>query len=332
MGVLMPALTYCNGKFTSPADARLSAHDAGVQHAVGLFETMLGVGPREAGGAPRIHRLGEHLVRLADSVIGLGLADMFDPAPLGELTLETLRRSGICAEPGSRARLRLTITGGDLSALDAARGGGGSDGTEGQRVRHQPSVLISAQPASVYPDALFNLGGRVVLSDLRLNPFDAHEGHKTTNYWRRLRALQEAAQRGASEGLVFTVTGHLAGACVANVLLVKDGRLLTPSARGEDDAPAPGGGASPVLPGITRLAVMEIAASKGIEVERRALTLDDALDADEMMFTNSTMGVCPVTAIEAHAIGGADPSSESGLGRVGPVTAALREGWLAELQ
>lgn len=324
----MPALTYCNGEFTSPPEARLSAHDAGLQHAVGLFETMLGVGPREAGGAPRIHRLGEHLIRLADSVIGLGLAEMFDPAPLGELTLETLRRSGICAEPGSRARLRLTITGGDLSALDAARAGGQSGG----RARHQPSVLISAQPASEYPPALFERGARVVLSDLRLNPFDAHEGHKTTNYWRRLRALQDAAQRGASEGLVFTVTGHLAGACVANVLLVKDGAILTPSARGEGDAPAPGGGASPVLPGVTRLAAMEIASSLGIEVKRRALTLDDALDADEVMFTNSTMGVCPVTAIEAHAIGGADPASESGLGRVGPVTTALREGWLAELR
>ena len=53
-----------------------------------------------------------------------------------------------------------------------------------------------------------------------------------------------------------SVSCPLASGCISNLFIVKDGQLLTPIARGEEaDNALP----APVLPGITRAAVIELA-------------------------------------------------------------------------
>jgi branched-subunit amino acid aminotransferase/4-amino-4-deoxychorismate lyase len=105
---------------------------------------------------------------------------------------------------------------------------------------------------------------------------------------------------------------------VSNVFAVKDGTVMTPIARGEEAAVAGQGGAmpSPVLPGVTRAAVLEIAAGLGVPVSKRWLAISDLLDADEVFCTNASFGVLAMTRIEGREIGD---------GRVGPVSTRLRE-------
>ena len=162
---------------------------------------------------------------------------------------------------------------------------------------------------------MFDRGTTVVLADLRVNPLDPFQGHKTLNYWPRLRELQVAAGKRAGElPWSFQVTNHLAGGCVSNAFVVRGGRMFTPIARGEEQEVADGpsetmgegledeprgssGGAvmpSPVLPGVVRRWVMDWAVAEGIEVERRMLSIDDVLTADEVFLTNSSWGVLPV--------------------------------------
>ncbi len=76
---------------------------------------------------------------------------------------------------------------------------------------------------------------------------------------------------------------------------------------------------APVLPGITRAAVIELAESLGLSVHRRMLGIADLLDADEAFLTNSSWLVLPVTRVEKKPIGG---------GTVGEVTTRLRTGIL----
>jgi branched-subunit amino acid aminotransferase/4-amino-4-deoxychorismate lyase len=162
----------------------------------------------------------------------------------------------------------------------------------------------------------------VVIADTRLNPLDPMSGHKTLNYWGRLRELQSAAAKRAGEALVFQVTNHVAGGCVSNIFLVRGGELLTPIARGEEGGGGEGSGAalpSPVLPGITRKWVMEWAGDRGMAVTRRMLSIDDVLGADEAFLTNSSWGVLPVVRVEKEMLGG---------GEVGEVARAAREAWL----
>ena len=103
-------------------------------------------------------------------------------------------------------------------------------------------------------------------------------------------------------------------------MLVKDGSVLTPIARGEEKPEAL---PAPVLPGITRQAVIEEAEKLGITVERRMLSVEDLLEADEVFLTNSNWKVLPVVAVEQKTIGD---------GKVGEVSRALRQGLLDTIE
>jgi branched-subunit amino acid aminotransferase/4-amino-4-deoxychorismate lyase len=281
---------WLNGEFLERDEAKVSVFDAGLQHAVGLFETM-------AAHHGRIFRAEAHLQRLLESARELLLTDRLRLRPLAEALHLTLQRNEM-----EEARVRLTVTGGDLNYLQS-KGRGKVD----------PTILIVAQPPTAYPELFLTDGVRVTIADARDNPFDPGAGHKTVTYWPRIRALQEAAARGAGESLWFSVSNHLSGGSVSNAFLIKDGSLLTPIARGEEEQ-----GAIPasVLPGITRAAVIELAEEQGLEASRRMLDIEDVLAADEVFLTNSSWGILPVTAVEGKAI--AD-------GKVGPATRCLRD-------
>ena len=296
--------TYLNGSFLDPDAPALRVEDAGFQHAVGLFETF-----QVHHGKP--FRLDAHLARLATSAATLGLAADMATAPLKGAVDETIRHNGI-----DRARFRLTVTAGTVSLLKKnPRAEGPPDA-----VAVKQTVAIVPQPPTSYDPAFFEDGVTVAIHGPAANPFDETAGHKTLNYWQRLRSLRRAAAQGAAEAIWLNVSNHLASGSVSNLLLVKDGQLLSPYARGEEE---PGALPAPVLPGVTREVAFELAPSLGLEVVRRMLTIDDLLDADEAVLTNSGWGVLPVVRVEKREIGD---------GKVGPVARSLREGWLATVE
>lgn len=284
---------WLNGQFVERDSAMVSIFDAGFQHGVGLFETMLA-----RNGV--VFRPRAHMERLVNSARQLLLSERLRIDPLIEALNLTVSRNKL-----KEARVRLTITGGNLNMLQ----------TEG-RSQVDPTIVIVAQPPTVYPDAFFEKGVLVVIADARANPLDPMAGHKTLNYWPRIQALQFAASKRAGESLWFTVSNHLASGSVSNVFLVKDGRLLTPIARGEEE---PGALPAPVLPGITRAIILELAEDMDIEVEKRMLDINDLLSADEVFLTNSSWGVLPVVGVEREKIADAT---------VGELTRRLRSAWL----
>lgn len=284
---------WLNGKFIDREAATISAFDAGIQHGVGLFETC-------AARNGRIVRAEAHTKRLVDSAQALLLSDTLRAPPLAEALQKAVEHNEM-----DEARVRLTVTGGDLSFAYAAR-----------ERRVDPTILIDVQPHTVYPDAFFEKGVMATIAKGRLNPTSPMAGHKTLNYWPRIHALQHAAAAKAGESLWFTVTNHLACGCVSNVFLVIDGVLALPFARGEDPVDAAG---PAVLPGITRSIILELCESMGIEARRCTIDIDRLLSADEVFLTNSSWGVLPVVAVEKKKI--AD-------GAVGEMTTRLREAWL----
>lgn len=269
--------------------------DAGFQHAVGLFETF-----QVHQGRP--FRLSQHLDRLAGSARELGLADEFNTAPLAEAVRQTIEHNQLV-----RARMRLTLTAGTLSMLKA-----GEDG-DPQVAVQRTVAIVPSEPTAYDPD-YYTKGITVTIHGPAASPFDESAGHKTLNYWSRLRSLRRAASAGAGETIWLNVTNHLASGAVSNLLLVKDGVLSTPYARGEE---VPEALRAPVLPGVTRAAVIELAHQQDVSVVRKMLTVEDLLEADEVMLTNSGWGVLPVTRVEQKVIG---------TGEVGPVTDGLRLG------
>lgn len=285
---------WLNGQFVERNDARLSVFDAGLQHAVGLFETM-------GASNGRIFRGPAHMQRLLNSARELRLCEQLNIEPLLEAAEHTVLQNEM-----DIARVRLTLTGGDLNAMMRAS----------PEQRADPTILIVAQPPTEYPPQFFEAGITAVVADARDNPFSQMAGHKTLWYWPRIQALQLAASRRAGEALWFSVSNHLAGGSVSNAFLVRDGALLTPIAHGEEEEKAL---RSVTLPGITRAVICELAETAGLDVVKRMLDIEDVLAADEVFLTNSSWGVLPVTAVEREKIGS---------GEVGEVTKTLRTGWL----
>jgi branched-subunit amino acid aminotransferase/4-amino-4-deoxychorismate lyase len=284
-------IVWLNGKFVERDKASITAFDAGLQHGIGLFETLTA-----HNGTP--FRADAHARRLVESARELLLSDSLRAEPLAEAVALAVRRNEL-----EHARVRLTVTGGNLNVL----------ATRGRTPRVDPTILIDVQLPTVYPEAFFEQGVMVTIADGRLNPMSLMAGHKTLDYWPRIHALQYAAARKGGEALWFTVRNNLAGGSVSNVFLITDGALLTPFARGEDPA------GSAVLPGITRAAILELCDALGIEIRRQTLDINDVLSADEVFLTNSSWGVLPVVAVEKEKVGD---------GQVGELTTRLRQAWL----
>ena len=307
MRYLVGMVIWFNGSFLGSDNAKLSPLDAGLQHGVGLFETL-----QARNG--RVFRLQDHLQRLRRSATELELMSSLHLEPLTQAVGEVVSKWG-----DSDARIRITLTGGVVNMLRAARETAPDekqDATVGADaaapVRTDPTLLIVASAATPFPAELFQRGVGVMVSDQRVSNSDRFAAHKTLAYWPRLFALRQAARAGASESIWFDTRGHLACGCTSNVFLVKAGELLTPPSGDEDMA-------SPVLPGISRKTVMEIAQTQGVKVQRKAISIDDVLAADECFLTNAAWGVLPVVRVEKAIIGAGKP---------GDLTGSLRHSWL----
>lgn len=280
----MSTQVYLDGQLADHNDARISVFDSIVAHGVGLFETM-----RAYNGV--VFRLEHHLRRLTNSAAALHMH------AIEEKRMSKAVHELLAANDLTDARVRLTVTGGTVRNPREARG--------------QPSLLITADAMSGYPDEFYEKGMLVTVTDYRQWSKDPLAGHKTTCYLPRLLALQRAQQAGAGEALWFNDTNRLAEGCISNVFLVKDGRLCTPPLN------------TPVLPGITRATVIELAGQLGIDVEQRELIIDDVLGADEIFLTNSSMQVLAVCQVEQHTVGTGCP---------GPVTQQLLDSYRSLVQ
>jgi len=289
---------WLDGRFLPMPEAQVSAFDAGFQHGVGLFETAL-------ARHGRVFRGLEHMERMRTSAKELGLAETLRPEALVDVMEATLAENAL-----PHARVRVTLTAGNMNML--ARGQ--------QEVRHDPTILVQVQPPTQYPAELFEKGVAVRIADDQLNVADRFASHKALWYWPRLHALQHAAGAGMQEALWFDVTRALACGCVSNAFIVRHGALVTPPARGDEAKGSPV--RSPVLPGITRAAVIALAEESGIEVRRERIEVGAILDSDELFLTNSSWHVLPVTAVEQRTIGTGEP---------GEVTRTLRAALLERI-
>jgi len=257
------AKVFLNDKVIDDAEAHISVSDSGFLYGMGLFETM-----RCSGG--EVFALDEHLERLFASAGKLAINNPYDKKYVADAIGQTLKANGL-----TDARLRLTLTNGPMAEADQSK----------------PTLLITATRFEPYPAEYYQKGVVVVLTEFRQNSTDPTTGHKTTNFFPRLLALNIAHQKKAAEALWFTTENRLAEGCVSNVFCVKDSLLYTPPID------------TPVLPGVMRKTVCEIARAESINLIEKDLTIKDLLAADEAFLTNVIMLILPVIAVEAHTVG-----------------------------
>ena len=221
----------------------------------------------------RIFRLPAHLHRLSASADSIRWKLPWDHTELAAVLEELLRANDL---PAARVRLQVSRGPGDLH---------GDDGT--------PTLLAEAEPFVPPAEDLRERGAHLAVSSMTRRAGRA--GAKTTAYLENLLARRLARESGHDEALLLNDAGQVCEASMANLFVVRGPALLTPDV---------GGGA---LPGVTRSAVIEVAAAVGLEAREEALTLDAVISADEVFLTSTGIEVLPVTRLDGKTIGDGRP-------------------------
>src|SRR5437660_9097075 len=227
---------WINGKFYDKADAKISVYDHGLLYGDGVFE-----GIRIYSGKVFRHR--DHVDRLYDSARSIWLE-----IPMGRDELMKAVEETVKANNKVDGYIRLIVTRGT--------------GTLGLDPRKcDPQVIIIVDDISLYPPEFYEHGLEIITAaTIRNHPAAMNPRVKSLNYLNNILAKIEGLKAGCVEALMLNIKGEVAECTGDNIFLVKGGVLLTP--------PLDAG----ILAGVTRGAVIELAAERHIETREIPLT------------------------------------------------------------
>jgi branched-chain amino acid aminotransferase len=241
-----------DGRIVVPEEAHVSIADRGLLLGDGLFETM-------AVHNAQVFDLDAHLERLASGLGVLGFVQAVDFLKL---------RSGIAryiaAEEASCAVLRVTVT----------RGAGPRGLAPPRAPRATIFMTLSPMPPACETPLSLH-----VATVTRRNEHSALSRIKVLPYLDNVLALSEARAQGADDALLLNTRGTIACATVANVFVIREGRLETP--------PVCDG----ALPGTMRALVLCLAKQAGLASAENSLHVKDLAEADHVFLTNSVSRV-----------------------------------------
>ena len=153
-------------------------------------------------------------------------------------------------------------------------GDGAVDGTA-----TQPRILVFIETREPVSTEICERGYALAISPEPHRPLFG--GLKTANYWAHAHAITTARAQGRDEALLFNEHGELISACMANVFVVRAGKITTP----------------PLETG-ARNGVVRAWVCAEREVRQRPVTRADLAGADEIFLTNSWLGVMPAASLE----------------------------------
>lgn len=232
----------------------ITSNDRALQYGDGFFTTI-----KVENGKPCL--LDEHLVRLRQCSERL----FFDNLNLTEIESNIIK----VAKSHSLAVVKVVVS----------RGAGG----RGYQLPEQqtPHVYISCL---AFPEPYLTIKADGIALDtletpLAINPLVA--GLKTLNRLEQVLAKHELKQKGFSEGLLLNCNGEVIETTVANLLLLKDGKLYSPHL---DNS------------GIFGVYLAHL--QKKLAITFKTISLEECYNADSLFCCNSLMGIVPITRLD----------------------------------
>jgi len=273
------------GQLTHRDQAAVSPFDSVVQGGDAVWE-----GLRLYHG--RIFRLDQHLARLRRSAQALA----FESVPSDEEITTEIRRTLQANGMTDGVHIRLTLT----------RGVKITSGMDPRLNQSGPTLIVLPEHK---PPVYDQSGITLITSSVRRTAPDSIDPKiHHNNLLASILAKIEANVAGADDALMLDHRGFAAETNATNIFLVTGGVLGTPTAAACPE-------------GITREAVLELAAETGLECAVGDYSLTQLYTADELFVTGTMGGIAPVIALDGRRIGDGSP---------GPVTLRLTK-LLAEL-
>ena len=279
-------ICYFEGAFVPMRDARVSIMTHAFMYGTAVFEGIRAYWNAEQGALYGL-RLQEHVERIRRNAAMMLMDDLPAADELTRLIVETVRRNSFREDAYIRP-----------SFYKSSR-------QIGVRLHHlEHELYIVALPFGNYIDT--ENGCRVMSSSWRRNMDEAipARGKIVGGYVNMAFQKSEAELNGFDEALVMTADGHASEASAANLFVLRDGVLLTPPVT--DD----------ILEGVTRKAILEIAANEGIPVEIRSIDRTELYIADEAFLCGTGVQVSPMIELDHRPIG---------TGKIGPIGRLIRD-------
>ena len=276
---------WLDGKLVPWRDAKLHVLSHALHYASCVFE-----GERVYG--TRTYKLREHSERLAESARALGFEIPYSVDEIVAATEEVVKVSNID----------------DGYVRPVAWRGADQMGVSAQETKIH--VAIAAWPWPPYfGDEARQRGIRLQTSKWRRPaPDTAPVNAKAAGLYMICTLSKHAAEAdGYHDALMLDWRGHVAEATGANIFLVQDGVIHTPT----PDC---------FLDGITRRTVIDLARKRGYEVVERTIMPEELGNADEVFLTGSAAEVTPVGEIDAHSY------------QVGSITRQMMDDYEAEVR
>jgi branched-chain amino acid aminotransferase len=261
-------IVWIDGKYFDRDNAAVSVFDHGLLYGDGVFE-----GVRAYDG--RIFRLERHLERLYHSAKAIWLEIPYAPHEMTKIVTDARARSGI-----ADAYIRLIVT-----------RGAGDLGLDPRKCA-RPTVICIVDTIKLWPADRYERG----LTCLTAATPIAHRENlsprvKSLNYLSHILAKVEGIAAGVDEVIMLDAAGYVAEASGMNLFAVAGNVVITP--------PAYAG----ILRGVTRDAVLELAADAGYGVEERLLNRYDLYTGDEVFLTGTAAEIAAVTKLDGRVIG-----------------------------
>jgi len=278
---------YFKGKIVPFDQARISIMTHAFNYGTAVFEGIRGYWNADKNQM-FILKMREHYERLERSAVALKIDLKLSLEELGKITLEIAKRNAYQEDIYIRP----------IAYKSQEKIGLGLTGIE-------DDFCLFVAPFGAYLD--ISKGIRVCISSWRRIPSEClPQGAKINGaYVNSSLAKAEALEKGFDEAILLSTDGTVAEGSGENLFLIKNGELVTPPL---DEI---------ILPGITRLAIMELAKKElKIRSTERFVKKEELFSADELFFCGTGAQVSPIAEVDGKKIGN---------GGMGPLTKKIQE-------
>ena len=266
----MNNIVFLNNKFLPRDKAKVSVFDRGFIYGDGVFETL-----RSYNG--KVFAFDLHFIRLSEGIKALAIPIMLKEDYLLSCIKELLRRNNL---NNTDANIRITVTRGtDYGSLAPSKS-------------LKPTLAITAKPFNPKIKDYQLKGVKAIF----LNYKRPLPQIKSLNLLPNITGIIEAKKIKAQEG-IFTNGDKILEGTITSIFISDGKGIKTPPIK------------DGILPGITRMLVIELAKAQGIKVSEVSLTRKDLKKCKEAFLTNSIMEIVPLVKTEDKLIGSGSPGT-----------------------
>lgn len=278
----MSRTVYVNGNYVPEEQATVSVFDRGFLFADAVYEVTSVLGGK-------LIAFDGHAKRLERSLRELQMDAPCTMDELKEIHHEMVARNDLVE---------------GLIYLQVTRGAADRDFAFPKDTK--PTIVLFTQAKNLTNSPTADAGIKVIsIPDIRWGRRDI----KTVQLLAPSLGKMEAKAAGADDAWLVEDGFVTEGTSNNAYIVTKNGTIVTRNL------------STDILHGITRAAVLRLAAEAQIKIEERPFTVDEVKDAAEAFFTSASAFVCPVIEIDGCPIGTGTP---------GPVANRLRDIYLQE--